>query len=76
MAKTDLFAALAAAVKAAGRTLREFTAAMRAVDEIIPLPIAARRRMTGRKAKAQLNPRQLWRRRRSRGRGTKGGARK
>lgn len=49
---------------------------IREMEEILPpSPKAARRRMAGRKAKAQLNSRQLWRRRRSRGRGTKGGAR-
>lgn len=76
MAKTDIYAALAAATEAAGRTLREVIADLSAME--LPPPKAARRLTwaTWRKAKERLNGRQLWRRRRSRGRGTKGGARK
>ena len=73
MAKSDIFAALAAAADTASQTMRD---AILAMYQLLPEPTAKRRRMTERKAKAQLNPRQLWRRRRSRGRGTKGGARK
>lgn len=88
---TRMFDALAADAAAAGRILREAIAAMAAAAEdtgitlrkampemvwVLSEPRAKRRRMTGRKAKAQLNQRQLWRRRRANGRGTKGGARK
>ena len=67
------FDALAIATEKARAAFLQFIGAM---EKTLPPPIAGRRRITGRKAKAQLNGRQLWRRRRARGRGTKGGARK
>lgn len=55
---------------------QDMSKAIAAIQMLQPEPRAYRRRMTGRKAKAPLNQRQLWRRRRANGRGIKGGARK
>lgn len=72
---TRIFDAVVAAYETSSQIMR---GAIAAIQPLRPEPNSrvARRRMTRRKAKAPLNQRQLWRRRRANGRGTKGGARK